>query len=537
LADYEKIISSIPIPSFIFQNMQIKYANSKFVEVTGYTVQELKNISPDKLIHPEDRPHVRNSIINCYSGIEINQSIEFRTLTKTVGTVYVLGHFARIELNGEPAILVQCVNISMRKEIEGLLRVQRDLSQDLISCSCLRDAFNLILAAAFKVDGVDCGGIYLADPLTGNFNLAAYKGLSDDFIRSISFYKKDSPNALLVMEGRPIYLNYNDGVFFDRKSKREGIQAFASIPVLHEGKAIAVLNLASHSVQEIPPQARNAIEGIAAQIGSVIARFKVETGLNKSRESLARELLVSDTLADLSTRLLLTESFEEISRLVLDEAKRLTGSRYGFAGYLDEVTGHIVFITLSRDMGDACQVRDKTFVFEKFTGLWGWVLTNKKAVLTNSPADDPRYKGTPQGHIPIERFLAVPAIIGEKLVGEVALANSGSDYTEMDLAIVERLSNIYAIAIQRKRLDEELKRSERESRNLLETMTQGVLYQDARGVIIAANPAAQRILGLGPGQFIADFHHIRSGKQSVKTALFYPQKNSRPRLLLRQAEK
>lgn len=419
LADYKKILTSIPIPSFIFQNMQIKFANSKFVEVTGYTVQELKNISPDKLIHPEDRLHVRNSIINCYSGIEINQSIEFRTLTKTVGTVYVLGHFARIELNGEPAILVQCVNISMRKQIEDLLRVQRDLCQDLISCSCLPDAFNLILAAAFKVDGVDCGGIYLVDPLTGNFDLAAHKGVSDVFVRNVSFYKQDSPQALLVTEGRPIYLNYNKGVFFNRKFKKEGMQAFASIPVLHEGRVIAVLNLASHSVQEFPLQARNMIEGIAAQIGSVITRFKVETDLYKSRESLARELVVSDTLAGLSARLLLTVSFEEISQLVLDEAKRLTGSKFGFVGYLDEVTGHIIFITLSSEMWDTCQVQDKTIVFENFTGLWGWVLTNKKAVLTNSPAYDPRYKGTPQGHIPIERFLAVPAMIGENLSGRL----------------------------------------------------------------------------------------------------------------------
>ena len=68
------------------------------------------------------------------------------------------------------------------------------------------------------------------------------------------------------------------------------MQAFASIPVLHEGRTIAVLNLASHIVQEFPPQARNMIEGIAAQIGSVIARFKVETDLNKSRESPAKRI-------------------------------------------------------------------------------------------------------------------------------------------------------------------------------------------------------------------------------------------------------
>lgn len=502
LADYVKIISSIPIPSFIFKDMRIKFVNIKFAEATGYTELELEKIAPVELIHPEDRLHVRNIILNCYSGIEINQSIEFRAITKTAGTVYVLGHFARIELNGGPAILVQCVNISMSKQTKDFLRVQRDLSQDLLSCSYLPDAFNLILEAAFKVDGVDCGGIYLVDPLTGNLDLAAHKGIPDDFVRNVSFYEYNTPQALLIMEGRPLYANHSDGVFFNRRVKKEGLQAFASVPVLHGGKVIAGLNFASHTIKEFPLQSRNMIEGIGAQIGSVITRFKAETDLIKSRKSLAIELEVSNALAGLSARLLLTESFEEISRLVLDEAKRLTGSRYGFVGYLDEVTGHVVFITLSREMWDTCQVQDKTFVFEKFTGLWGWVLNNKEAVLTNSPADDPRYRGTPQGHISIERFLAVPAMIGEKLVGEVALANSGSDYTDMDLEITKRLSNIYAISIQRKWLDEELKRSEKESRTLFETMSQGVTYQNARGEIIAANPAAQRILGLSPEQII-----------------------------------
>lgn len=505
LDNYVKILSSIPIPSIIFQDKQIKFANSKFLAATGYSDKELQKITPTELVHPEDRINLKENMVNCYTGLEINQSIEFRTLTKTGGAAYVLGHFARINLNGSPAILVQCVNISMRKQREDLLRVQRDLSQDLISCSCLADSLNIILNAGFKLDGVDCGGIYLVDQLTGNLKLAVHKGISEGFVQAVSFYEHDAPQVLLTMEAKPIFLNYNNRLFFNRKIKKEGLQAIASVPVLHEGRVIAALNLASHSIHEFPLEARNMIEGIAAQIGSVINRFAAETALNESREALARELEVSKALADLSARLLQTDSFEEISQLVLEDAKHLTGSRLGFVGYIDEMTGNIIFATLSREIWDTCQVKDKTFIFKDFTGLWGWVLNNKKALLTNSPADDPRCIGTPPGHIYIERFLAVPAMIGEKLVGEVALANSDCDYTDMDLAIVQKLSNIYAIAIQRKQLDEGLKRSERESRTLFETMTQGVLYQAAGGVITSANPAAERILGVSLEQIIGSF--------------------------------
>ena len=47
---------------------------------------------------------------------------------------------------------------------------------------------------------------------------------------------------------------------------------------------------------------------------------------------------------------------------------------------------------------------------------------------------------------------------------------------------------------------EALAESEARFRTLYETMPQGVVYQDAAGVIVAANPAAQRLLGLSLGE-------------------------------------
>jgi PAS domain S-box-containing protein len=44
-------------------------------------------------------------------------------------------------------------------------------------------------------------------------------------------------------------------------------------------------------------------------------------------------------------------------------------------------------------------------------------------------------------------------------------------------------------------IEEALKCSEERHRQLFETMSDGVLYQDGKGVIVAANPAAERILG------------------------------------------
>jgi PAS domain S-box-containing protein len=51
-------------------------------------------------------------------------------------------------------------------------------------------------------------------------------------------------------------------------------------------------------------------------------------------------------------------------------------------------------------------------------------------------------------------------------------------------------------------LQQKSEQSEEKHRILFETMVQGVLYQDAHGKIVAANPAAERILGLTIDQMI-----------------------------------
>ena len=62
------------------------------------------------------------------------------------------------------------------------------------------------------------------------------------------------------------------------------------------------------------------------------------------------------------------------------------------------------------------------------------------------------------------------------------------------------ISVYFQVIADRKKAEEQLRQSEEQYRLLFETMVQGVVYQDANGNIISANPAAQRILGLTSGQ-------------------------------------
>jgi GAF domain-containing protein len=204
---------------------------------------------------------------------------------------------------------------------------------------------------------------------------------------------------------------------------------------------------------------RHLLRAIAEQLGRSIEHVRTE-------DALSWEASIQTSMAELSRAIIHLESLEDIAVLVLENAKALTGSKFGYVGYIDADTGYLVVPTLATDIWDMCQVPGKDVVFSEFRGLWGWVLVHREPLLTNDATADPRTSGTPQGHIPIERFLSVPALVGDELVGQVSLANSDRDYTEQDLELVEYLASLYALAVQQERAEKALA----ETTQLLETI-------------------------------------------------------------------
>ena len=174
-----------------------------------------------------------------------------------------------------------------RKLADKLAKAQHDLALALNAAVRLDEALRLCVEAAIRISGLDCGGIYLVDQKTGDLDLAFHKGLPAKFVECASHYDADSPSARLVMAGQPVYSQHDKlGVHPDKTRSSEGLRAIAIIPVQHETKVIACLNIASHTLDEVPAFARHALETIAAQIGGVIARMKAEEALWENQERL-----------------------------------------------------------------------------------------------------------------------------------------------------------------------------------------------------------------------------------------------------------
>jgi len=179
---------------------------------------------------------------------------------------------------------------------------------------------------------------------------------------------------------------------------------------------------------------------------------------------------IKNAVAEVFMALITHATVDDISFIVQKHANCLTESEFGYVGYIDPKTGYLVCPTLTRDIWDQCHIPGKDIIFKTFSGLWGWVLKNRKPLLTNTPSKDFRSSGTPPGHIPIHRFLSVPALTGEMLIGQVSVANAPRDYTEKDIHIIEHLTALYVLAIERKQAEDALREREENLRLVIQNM-------------------------------------------------------------------
>ncbi len=177
----------------------------------GYQPRELVGESFFILVYPEDLEMALSTFA---------EGMGERKMMHTTGRYrHRDGHPLWMEATGMPLVeeggqmiggIVVSRDISERVESERFLRIQRDLALRLAQATSLEDVLSLSLEAVLEATGFDGGGVYLVNEETGGLDLACSRGLSDAFVAEVYSFPADSPNARLVMAGKPIYGSTRD---------------------------------------------------------------------------------------------------------------------------------------------------------------------------------------------------------------------------------------------------------------------------------------------------------------------------------------
>jgi PAS domain S-box-containing protein len=282
---YRSLVEQATDGIAIIQDGRILFVNRPGASLLGYTPEELVGMEFSEILVPESRYELEERYRRRMGGEDVPPIYETKLLPRKGEAIDVEINAGVINYNGRPADLAFGRDIRDRKKAEYLARVHRDLCHALCVTADLDEAFALCKEAAIQAGGMDSGGVYLVNEATGGFDLVSSKGLSPDYVKRVSRYEADSPEARLIMTGKPVYSLLQElGIPLGKARRGEGLRAVAFVPVFYEGKVIACLNVASHELDEISVSARDALETIAAQIGGVFARIRAEEALKESED-------------------------------------------------------------------------------------------------------------------------------------------------------------------------------------------------------------------------------------------------------------
>jgi PAS domain S-box-containing protein len=191
------------------------------------------------------------------------------------------------------------------------------------------------------------------------------------------------------------------------------------------------------------------------------------------------------------------KSIQDLLDYALHEAISLTRSKIGFIFHYDEGKRLFTLNSWSKGVMKECAIENKTTTFElEKLGLLGEPVRRRKPVMVNDYGSaDPKHHGYPGGHVHVSRFLTIPVIVQDAVVGVVGVANKTEDYDQSDVRQLTLLMDaVYAI-VERQRTEEELRKSNERFRLHIEQSSLAVIEWGADFHVVRWNPAAERIFG------------------------------------------
>lgn len=288
----DSLINAIPSPVF-YKNTDGIYVgcNEAFEKFTGKSRDEIMgktvyDIAPKDLAeryHTADLQLFSNPQRQIYESQIKDAEGKYRSVIFNKDVIR--------DKDGKIAGLIGIIiDITEQKNIEHIIRLERDSAITITEATTPAEAFEKCIDSVIKIGDIDCAGIFLLDHESGALVLKCGKGVNKRFHERNNVFPTENPINEIVRQHKTIHTNYNMMTFSEETGYAEGLKAISIVPIIYRGKVIGCLNAASHTVDELSEQSKQALESFSAHIGSVFMRLKDE---GKLRSKLVYEHAVS----------------------------------------------------------------------------------------------------------------------------------------------------------------------------------------------------------------------------------------------------
>jgi PAS domain S-box-containing protein len=461
---YRGIFENAPVGMFQ-STLEGRYLNINpaMAEMLGYdsprgVLAGVQSIAHDIYVHPEQRVEILRRL---QAGEEVVKTeIPFRRRNGEVRTANA--YFRVVREQDRPIHLEGFVeDITERKKAEDNLVAEKQFSDTAI------------------------------DSLPGLFYLFDDQGRLLRWNRNFERVSGYSPDELLGMQPQD---------FVRGQEKQETLDAIEE--AMQTGEAFLKADFITKDGRAIP----HFFTGRRAQIGGkpcLVGTGIDVTELRQAEAALALHNLRLNALLELHR--LADAPQEDLLNFALDAALGFMESEYGWVGLVDEAEQMLNIHAWSTGAMAQCRAADKPvhFPITPEAGLWAECLKRRQAVVVNDyQAPQDGKQGLPEGHVPLERFVAIPVFDGSRLVAAAAVANKNSDYTQEDVRALTALLNKLWEFLRRQQMEEALRDSEERYRSIVETALEGVWVLDTEGRTSYVNHRMAEMLGYQPEEML-----------------------------------
>jgi PAS domain S-box-containing protein len=132
---FRVFMESTQAATFVYQEQRILYVNPSAEAITGYSRQELLEMSFWEIMHPDFRRIVKERGVGRLQGEKVPARYEVKIITKNGEERWIDFAAGMVELDGKAAVVGTAFDISARKKAEADLERNRELFQRFMDCS------------------------------------------------------------------------------------------------------------------------------------------------------------------------------------------------------------------------------------------------------------------------------------------------------------------------------------------------------------------------------------------------------------------
>jgi formate hydrogenlyase transcriptional activator len=305
-------IASIPgLVNTMSPSGELEFANQRWLDYHGKTLDEMKGWETSDVIHPDDLPRAATA---WKRSVETGQPFENEYRIRRADGVYRWFQGRSLPLRNCEGRIVRwyslITDIEERKQAEDRLQLLLDVTNQVVSNLQLRDLLRAISASVRRVMQCDLVGVFLPDP-EGNrlqtfvLDFPESKG----FIREEYCSMEGSLGGFVFRTGKPWRGNDADVLQLglnDEPALPEGLKTGCMVPLVSRNRVLGLLGLGRREESAFSEVDIGFLTQVASQIS-----IAVENALEYGQITEAKERLAEQKFY-LEDEIRLEHNFEEI---------------------------------------------------------------------------------------------------------------------------------------------------------------------------------------------------------------------------------